>query len=235
MTAINPLTRKVFNFPSGMCNYSVNEISSFVKAGIVPGGTIITDTYGNSFFAQSIADGKAPKWAVTADNDPHIQFNRDKGSYTDDITVPIYDDDIEGLPPEGDAGNNLALAWEYEKDNPSPHSTLFFNPKQYPEESKKPIHNVGYTYEQASSVTAKAADRITSAIDRNSNLVEKNTSAIDKSSDRIDRALDKSVDRIDRSLEKFAGKAVDAIKSISVNNNAFPNNGTVSPNQYFND
>jgi len=66
----HPYNKKVFYIGIPTLRYSLREIKSSVIAGTLNPRTIISDTDGSQYFAGSIAQGKAPRWARTAEHDP---------------------------------------------------------------------------------------------------------------------------------------------------------------------
>ena len=70
MKKMHPCNRKVFYIGIPALRYSLREIQNSVIAGTLNPRTIISDTDGSQYFAESIAEGKAPRWARTAEHDP---------------------------------------------------------------------------------------------------------------------------------------------------------------------
>ena len=68
----HPINRKIFYMSNPTLRYCLREIRDSVLAGSLNPGTIVSDTDGNSYSAGSIAQGKAPKWALSAEHDPML-------------------------------------------------------------------------------------------------------------------------------------------------------------------
>ena len=66
----HPYNRLVFSIGSPTLRYSLRTIQSAVMAGTLDPHTLVSDVDGGRYTAGSIASGKAPKWARTAEHDP---------------------------------------------------------------------------------------------------------------------------------------------------------------------
>ena len=65
----HPYNRQVLYINNPGLRYSVREIRESVNAGALHPNTLVHDANG-SYSAQSIAQGKAPRWALSATYDP---------------------------------------------------------------------------------------------------------------------------------------------------------------------
>jgi len=68
----HPYNRKVFYISTPALCYSLREIRDSVTAGTLDSCTLVSDTDGGRYTAGSIAHGKAPRWAMTAEYDPML-------------------------------------------------------------------------------------------------------------------------------------------------------------------
>ena len=66
----HPADRQVFFTSQGNDFLSLNVIRQLTQSGKLSAFDVVFDVDGNSYTAKNIAEGKAPKWAMTAENDP---------------------------------------------------------------------------------------------------------------------------------------------------------------------
>ena len=70
--AIHPFDRKVFFTRQREDFLSLNEVRADVQTGKLTMMDFVFDVEGGSYTAGSIVQGKSPKWAMTAENDPAL-------------------------------------------------------------------------------------------------------------------------------------------------------------------
>ena len=68
----HPYHRQVFYINTPAVHYSLREIRESVFAGSLDSNTLVSDTDGGRYTAGSIAQGMAPRWAMTAEHDPML-------------------------------------------------------------------------------------------------------------------------------------------------------------------
>ena len=68
----HPLDRKVFFTRQREDFLSLNEVRADVQTGKLTMMDFVFDVEGGSYTAGSIVQGKAPKWAMTTENDPAL-------------------------------------------------------------------------------------------------------------------------------------------------------------------
>ena len=65
----HPYRRQVFYISTPALRYSLREIRDSVVAGMLNPHTLVSDTDGGRYYAGKIAQGKAPRWALSAEHD----------------------------------------------------------------------------------------------------------------------------------------------------------------------
>jgi len=100
----HPYDRKVFFVQQRNEFLSVREIQHLIRTDELSLFELVFDTDGDSYTAESIALGKAPRWAMTAEHDPML-YNLPPLSEEDIAMVNelVCEDDFIEMPKEPQA------------------------------------------------------------------------------------------------------------------------------------